>query len=107
MILKFKIQSINGISSWAYREADEIYVHKKLANYVEGEYSFYATPQVLFISDEKSEEQPNYPMVFQIVLVNSEKINNREKAHRYLVIPVLGSEIYLLSNEGKTIERIN
>ena len=98
MIIKFRIDT-KCIVSWGYEEADKVYVHKKFANEVRGEYSFYPTPKVTSL---EAHENGKYPIVCHIVLIDDDK-----EAVRSIIIPVPGSEIYLLTNDGKTIERIN
>lgn len=104
MIVKIKLNT-EQISSWAFQEADEIYVHKQFANEVgRGCYSFYSTKKVTTLQGDGDK----FPIVYYIVLVKLEKGSSNQKYHnKNIVVPVAGSEVYLLSNEGKTIEKLN
>ncbi len=105
MIIKFRMET-ESISSWGYRKAKEVYVHKKYSKEVLGMnsgYSFYQTQNHTQIDETGG----NYP-VFLIILMNdrSDVGNKTDYDVENIVIPVAGSEIYLLTDEGKTIERL-
>jgi len=97
MILKFRINT-NCISSWGFEQAKEIYVHKKLANKIGGGYCFYGTDRVKSLD---AFDNGKYPIINQIHLINEEG-----KGSRCVCIPVSGSEVYILTDSGKTIERL-
>lgn len=97
MILKFRINT-NFISSWGFEQAEEIYVHKQFANKIKSNHRFYETNKVKSL---EAFDNGTYPIINKIVLISEDQENTR-----YICIPVSGSEVYLLTDSGKTIERL-
>lgn len=99
MFVKIENLKQEGLESWSVYHADQVHwaiIHVKVKAQI-------PRGDIWFITEEQHNKVPDEPSDSSLKMI---KIGIHEKSE-YIVIVAVECQVFLLSDEGKTIERIN